>query len=324
MISGFALRVDGGVQTFNTIEQAVEQANRQGATFWIDLDKPTVEELSGIGEALGLNSEALEDCLEGEQRPRLDEFEDHIFLLLYGMVGPKESDAVGPRQLTAFCGRNYLITAHVAPLRTIQNMKKRCERRPDRVLSEGIDALLHSIIDGMADVYVGLADQYEERVDELEDRSLEPDVEQDVLQEAVAFRKELVGLRHLALSQRELLTPLSSGDCDYVSDSLGVRFSHVRDHLTKVIELIDSQRERLSMVRDNYHTALANRTNEIMKTLTLFATLVLPLSLIAGVYGMNVELWPPADSPSSFYIILVGMAAAAALLLYYFRRKYWI
>lgn len=324
MVSGFALLSDGGVRKIETVDQAVEVIHQQGVKTWVDLEAPTPEDLQRIGTALGLDAGPLDDCLAGEQRPRLDDFDSYIFLVLYGMAGPEQTDVVAPRKLAAFCGGDYVLTVHVDPLRTTRAVQQRCERQAARLLGHGADFLLYSIIDGMADVYLQLAEDHERRVELLEDASLEPDVDKSVLAQANALRRELIELRQLSVAQRDLLTPIAAGEYDHIADSLELRFSHVRDHLSKVIEVIDAMRERLGMVHDNYHTALANHTNDIMKTLTLFATVMLPLSLIAGIYGMNVPLWPSSHNPAGFWGILGAMAVIAAGLAIYFRRKYWL
>lgn len=324
MISGFALVPDGSVLKLASVDEAAELASRDGTVTWIDLAEPSEAEVRAVGEAFRLDQGALADCLYGEQRPRIDEFEDHIFLVFYGMLGPGEADVVNPRKLAAFCGSRFLITVHQEALRTIRALRDRCERHAGQVLNCGADFMLYSIVDGMVDNYLKLTDLHESRVEQLEERSLVEDVGPSILPQTVAARRELIDLRQLAVSQREMLTPVAKGEFDCISDALEQRFSHVRDHLTTVIESIDALRERLNGVRENYHAALADRTNAIVKTLTVFAAVLLPLTLIAGIYGMNLPLWPPADHPAAFWGVLGAMLLIALGLLFYFRRRYWL
>ena len=178
--------------------------------------------------------------------------------------------------------------------------------------------------DAMVDNYQVAADRYEDQLEELEDRSLEPDVSDSILTELQPVRRQMLELRRLAASQRELITPIASGECDYISDNLEQRFSHVRDHLTKVVETIDAQRELLSGVRDNYESRLSQRMNQTVKTLTIFASVLLPLSLIAGIYGMNVPLWPHTDHPLFFWCLLGVMLLLALSMVRLFRRRKWL
>jgi magnesium transporter len=131
----------------------------------------------------------------------------------------------------------------------------------------------------------------------------------------------LLELRRVAASQREMMQPVARGDYDYITEALEHRFGQVRDHLEKVVGQIDTLRERIYGIRDNYHSALALRSNDIMKALTIFAAILLPCSVIAGVYGMNLPLWPPPEHPWSFWFVLGLMIVIPGALLYLFRRK---
>jgi magnesium transporter len=324
MISGFARLPDGTVQAVGSVKQAAEIASRDGVVVWIDFEDPSDADLHDLGEAFQLDKAALEDCLYGEQRPRIDEYENYIFLVLYGMVGPEERDVINPRKLAAFCGARFLITAHREALRTIRTIRGRCERHALQLLSRSADFLLYTLIDGMVDNYLRVAEEHEMHIEALEEASLAEPIDDSILTKTVTSRRELIDLRQLAVSQRDLLAPIAKGEFDYISESLEQRFSHVHDHLTTVIEQIDGLRERLNGVRENYHAALADRTNAIIKTLTLFATVLLPLSVVTGIYGMNLWLWPSPESPIGFWGVLGAMFVLAAALLFYFRRRYWL
>lgn len=192
------------------------------------------------------------------------------------------------------------------------------------MLAQGVDFILYAILDGVVDNYAVVAESYELRLEQLEEASLQTDADGGFLADAARLRHELLDLRRLAFSLRELVMPLADGECDYISGTLALRFRHVCDHLTQVIELTDVQRERLHGVRDNYHMTLTARTNIIMRTLTLFASIMLPLSFVAGVYGMNLPLWPPPHSPWTFWGVLGVMAGIATILLLWFRQRKWL
>ena len=324
MIEGFARLHDGTCTTLTSRDDFAAVWADDQARVWVDLAEPGESELRGVGELVGLDGASLEDCLHGEQRPRLDEFEDHIFIVLYGLVGLDDPHAFDPRKLAAFCGDRFLITVHREPLRTVRQVLDHCKRHTAATLAKGVDAVLYSIIDGMVDKYTVVADRFDQDIERLEDASLDPAVDEGILAASATSRRDLLHLRSLATSQRELLAPVAKGMYDYVSESLEQRFSHVSDHLTQVIDQVDALRERLSGIRDNYQTALASRTNAIVMTLTIFATIMLPLTFIAGVYGMNLPLWPPPDHPLSFWGVMAAMAIVAVVLLVYFRRRKWL
>lgn len=300
-----------------------EVAARQDVRLWIDLTTPTEDEVRRVGKLLRLDEVALDDCLSGEQRPRIDEFDEYIFLMVYGVVAPGRDDVV-PRKLSIFCGARFLVTIHEEPLRTIETLFSRYDRNPASALSTGVDALMFRIIDGIVDNLYREVDRYEERVEEIEDASLEAHVSDEVLVDSSVIRRELLPLRSLAASTRELLLPMARGDYDYVSKSLKSNFSHVEDHLMQVMESIDTMRDHLIAIRENYQSAVATQTNEVMKILTIMATVMLPPTLIAGIYGMNLKLWPSDDHPAGFLAVLIVMIALSIGLVSYFRWRKWI
>lgn len=323
MFTGFARQPEGATEVLGSIEDLAKAWAVTGTTVWVDFEAPTEDDLWALDRIIDVDDSSLEDCLTGEQRPRIDEFEDYLFMVFYGLLAA-DADEFSPRKLSVFLGPRFLITVHHEPLRTLADVRERCRKNPSQTLSRGVDFVLFNLIDGMVDRYVQVAEGYEERIDDLEEASIAPEVDESVLEDSAAMRHQLLDLRRLAMSQRDLLTPLAKGEYEYISESLEQRFRHVCDHLTTVIEQTDSLREHLANVRENYHTALTNRTNEIVKRLTLLATVMLPLTLIAGIFGMNVPLWPVPDHPASFWAILLAMGLFAGGLLRYFRRIRWM
>jgi magnesium transporter len=323
MLTAFVYTAAGSLEKADSIEAIVSAWQQPEVRVWIDVESAGEQELFALRDVFDLDAESLQDCLEGEQWPRIDEFEEHIFLVLYGLFGLKERGEVDPHKLAVFCGARFLVTVHRQPLLTVRQVKARCGRHPEHVLGKGVDFVLCSIIDLMVDNYLRVADRYQERLDGLEDESFSPDVGAGLLSQLADLRRDLLELRRLATSQRDLLRPLIHGEYDFVSSSLSQQFHHVQDHLSQVIDTVNSLRELLGGVYQNYHSALTNRTNETMKVLTIYAGILLPLTVIAGIYGMNLPI-PAADQPWSFWVVL-GLMGGISLLLYaHFRRRKWI
>ena len=185
--------------------------------------------------------------------------------------------------------------------------------------------MLFEIIDTMVDYYLRVVDRYEDRLEALEEQSFDIDVDEEVLEEAAELRRDLLELRRLAVAQRQLLLPVAKGEYDFVSETLGQQFSHVCDHLSQVIDTVDSLRETIVSIRDNYHAALTRRTNEIMKVLTLYAAIMLPLTLIAGHLRHESAALAAVGSPAQ----LLGRAGGRwcrlpVFMLVYFRRRKWL
>ena len=324
MFTAYARLADGTPRTLEAAPELAELLSEREAAVWIDLEQPSEEEIQAVDAVIDLDDEAWNDCLHGEQRPRVDEYENYIFLIVYGLLALEQAADRRLCKLAVFCGDRFLVTVHREPVPTIEHFRVRGQQHAAQLLQHGVDHLLYSILDRMVDNYLGVSEAYEERLEELEDRSQDPAVDDSVLRELSELRRGLLELRRFATSQIQLLEPISEGEYDYISETLGRQFAHLRDHLLKVVEQVDGLRELANGVRDNYHTALAMRTNVIMRTLTVFAAVLLPLSLIAGIYGMNLPLWPKGDHPASFWWVIGAMAAIAGGLLYYFSKKRWI
>ena len=271
MFTAFARLPDNTVRRLESVETLADVWETHDTVVWVDLEEPTEGEVRALDRIIRVDEAALEDCLHGEQRPRIDEYDDYVFVVLYGAVAPEPSSGFDPRKLAIFCGKQFLITVHREPVRTIGAIRQRCDRHPERTLADGVDVLLYQLIDMMVDNFVDLADMYESRLEKLEEKSLARSVDESVLE-----------------------------------------------------DLLDLRRDLLAGVRDNYHTALAVRSNDIMKTLTVFAVVLLPLSVIAGIYGMNLPVWPPEENPLSFWGVVGVMVAMGGGLMLYFKRRGWL
>ncbi|MCC7292640.1 MAG: magnesium transporter CorA family protein [Phycisphaerales bacterium] len=324
MFTAFARFPDGTAEQVASLEVLGPAWAKDGVTLWVDLEAPTPAEVEQIHVISALDGASLEACLRSDQRPRIEEFEKYLFIVMYGAFAPHEGTDFQPRRVAAFCGSRFLLTIHEEPLRSISTMRERCSRVGHQLLARGPDYLLYDIIDMMVDRYVEVTEHYERLVEHLEEESLDEEIDAGIIQMVSKMHRELLGLRRAATGKRDLITPVARGEYDHISETLGQRFSHLRDHLVQVIETIGTLRERLDGVRDNYHSALATRTSEVMRVLTVYAAILLPMSVIAGIYGMNLQTWPHADHPMGFWGVLVLMCLVGASMLGYFRWKKWL
>lgn len=324
MFAAFARLSDGSTRRVENMESLRALWANPGSHFWLDLEAPTVEELADLDTVVDLDDLALADCLAGEQFPRIDEYENYLFAVLYGAFGPPQGQPFEPRKLAAFLGSRFLITIHRDHLRTVAMLRERATRHPEQVMRQGVDALFCTTIDHMTNNYLLASERYAERCDDMEEDALVAPVAPDLLQKVSELRRELLEIRRVAAAQRELMGPLAQGEYDYVSEDLSAKFSRVREHLASAIERIDGMRERLRGVVDAYHTSIATHTNQVIRTLTIFATLMLPLTVITGIFGMNVPLGWLGQHPASIWVVLGGMGVFGGVLVYCIRRWGWL
>ena len=325
MIKGYVLGEGRESLRVNSAEAVAEAYASPETVLWVDVEQPAEGELAALRDIFGFAQEAIEDCVSGEQRPRVDEFADHVFFIVYGVFGAEDGEGeLSPRKLGIFCAQRYVVTVHAQSMRTISTLRRRAASQKAQLLRRGVDHLLYVIIDAVVDNYVLLVEAFQDRLERLEEKSLDPDVDRSLLADLSDLRRDLVNMRRLAASHRDMLQEIVDGEYELISEALEQKFDHVLDHLLKAQELLDGLREIMYGVRDNYHSTLSNRLNEVMKTLTIFASILLPLSLISGLLGMNIEIWPTAETPYAFEAVVALMVIIALGMLYFFRRRKWL
>jgi magnesium transporter len=290
--------------------------------FWLDLSDPTPEEIERLGDLFKLHPLAIQDTLHFGQRPKLDEFENYVFIVFYGMraQGPRDHVLV---ETHMFLSGNYMITVHREPLPALSEQRSQIHGRV--IHSEQF--VVYRVLDALTDTFFPPLEAMDDEIDELEDGILAaPTATQ--LQRIFELKRELVAMRKVITPQRDLL----ARGIDTISDLPGFKlderdyFRDVYDHLIRISDLIDTYRDLLAGALDAYLTTVANRQNEVMKQLTIIATIFLPLSFLTGFFGMNFafQVNNVQHSLLSFLLLAVGgCAASVAVLWVYFRRKRW-
>ncbi len=293
-------------------------ANQAIEWCWIDVLHPDEETMRELERRYGLHPLAIEDSIHPQLRPKIDADGPTFFLVwltpFYGEAGELRT-----REIDVFMGDGYLITVHYEPLKAIDAAAAEAAR----IMSRGQDWLLHAIIDHMVDSVLPVVDKLGDDLDDVEDSMLgEP--RRSELAKLYTIRRQLVALRRIVGPERDLLRSLAR-ERDVLSEAAYRYFQDIGDHLARVEDSIETYREVAAAVMDIYLSAQSNRMNEIMKALTVVATIFMPLTLISGIYGMNVVrgMWPPVGSLWSFWAVCGGMAAIALAMSVYFRRKNW-
>jgi magnesium transporter len=290
---------------------------------WVDIQDPVQEEIEPLlEERFGFHELAAEDSLSPSTLPKYDKFTTHDFLIFRTVDVNISSHASETYKIAAFLGRNFLFTIHRRPLPAIDNV---CNRLPGdrRILERGPDFLLYSIVDEMVDAYFPLLEQIEEAVDDLQDRIFNR-AEEEHLDELLHLKRDVNVLRRHSLPQRELLNQISRGAAQFVQQEHLIYFRDAYDHMYRISETIDIDREQMTGTMDAYLSVVANRTNEIMKVLTIFSAVMLPLTLIAGIYGMNFEHMPELKWVRGYPFALSLMLVTAVLMLGWFTFRGWI
>jgi magnesium transporter len=290
---------------------------------WVDIQEPVQEVIEPLlEERFGFHELAAEDTLSPNTLPKYDSFSNYDFFIFRTVDVNLSEHQSETYKIAAFLGSNFLFTVHRRPMRAIDDIRNRLAG-DRRLIERGPDFLLYSVVDQMVDAHFPLVEQIEEAVDDLQDRIFES-ADDLHLDELLHLKRDLGVLRRHTLPQRELLNQISRGDARFVQRQHLIYFRDVYDHMFRISETIDVDRDQMTATMDAYLSVVANRTNETMKVLTIFSAIMLPLTLIAGIYGMNFDHMPELRWLHGYPFALGLMISIALLMIGWFWRKGWI
>ena len=293
------------------------------ATHWIDLEDPTVKEATILEDPFHFHPLAIEDCLSEVHHPKIDDFDTYIFAILHGIRFDAPTDSFITRELDIFLGPNYLITHHNGPMRSITAVRDQCDKNLQAALPRGVDFLLHAILDQMFEHYFPSLDAIEDKIQMVQVEVFE-NPSRETLDRIFALKKDVMQLRRICLPQREIINRLARADFKVVSARAAIYFRDIYDNLYRIVEGSMSYQDMTQSTMDAYLSAISNRLNETMKRLTVISAVLMPLTVITGVYGMNFEFMPELHWRYGYPFALGLMAAAASSLVWFLKRKNWI
>jgi magnesium transporter len=288
---------------------------------WIDVLHPTEEEMKRLGDKYGLHKLAIEDCLHLDQRPKLEEYPNHQFIVLQGFT----TSAQDVCELTLhehhfFLGPDWLISVHELPFEGLDSVRQRVQIEPQATIGRGVDMLLYLLTDALVDRNFPILDKFNDELEDLESAVFE-NPKKEHLQRIFEMKRALVALRRVLSPQRDVLGFLAKRGIPNVGERTALYFRDVYDHLVRLYEQIDAGRDLLGNVMDGYLSMVANRTNDITKQLTIFSTIFLPLSFITGFFGQNFEF---LSHRGFFWLMMASVVALPVGLMFWFRSKQWI
>jgi magnesium transporter len=299
----------------------VQRRLDEGAFFWLDLHQPTADEIAMLEELLALHPLAVEDVSHFGQRPKLDDYDDVALLVVYGA----NADRDGLVEVHCFLSARYLITVHRDDCPSFEELRRRSARQP--FLNKQNAGVLHAVIDALVDSFFPELTKLDDRIDHLESAMVHRPTD-DQLQEIFHLKRRLIGWRKVVTAQRDLFAGLVAGVVELPGLQVGADhyYRDVYDHLIRISDLIDSYRDLLSGAMDLYLSTVSNRLNEVMKRLTIVATIFMPLTWLTGFFGMNFPWLVRAIGGWPMFILL-GLATqvtAVVIMVVFFRRRGWM
>jgi magnesium transporter len=309
-----------GMPTEGSASDLVDLLAEPGTT-WIDMRAPADDEFEAVNKQFHWHPLAIDDMRVETHLPKVDDFGDHLLIVAHA-VSLDERGRFDTAEMEIFVGQNYLVTHHDAQVRPIENLLERC-RRNHLIASRGPAFLLYLLLDGMADVYMPYLDTLDQRVNELEDAIVKrPDPATQ--SQIYGLKRDVITLRRILLPQADVVRRLGRGEFPILPESSQMYFRDVHDHLYRVSEAANSYRDLLTAALDSYLSAMSNEMNKVMKVLTVFASIFIPLTFMAGIWGMNFQRMPELNDPYAYPIALGSMVGVGVGLFWFFRRKRWL
>jgi magnesium transporter len=292
-----------------------------GERLWVDVASPSVEELALLRDRFDLHPVAIDSCLRVDQRPKLEEYRGQLFVVLHKLVLPESaSEQLTSLELHAFLGEGYLLTIQDAELPEVETVRRRFVSEPE-LRERSMAYAYYLVCERLSHFNFDALDTLFDTIEDIEDSVLKQ-ADDDALPELFAAKRRLAAARRLVVPQREVVSLLLESGTPFVDERARPYFRRVLDVLMRMAEAIDTQREILSNVLDAHLSLVSNRTNDIMKSLTLLSAIFLPLSFVTGFFGQNFTHLPFDNVPLMWGGLSVCLLVPAGMLLWFKSRKW--
>jgi magnesium transporter len=307
-------------------EPRVAELDAHGLT-WIQLDAPRSEDATALAERFGWHPLDLEDVLSKRQRPKIDEYQDegYLFVVLQFPVYDKAVQRLNAAELDLFVGQNYLVTLPNVELLPVTRLFRRCqddEELRDQLFSKGSGYLLYHILDDLFDYCFPILDKIGHKLDSIEDDMFEKRAE-DVVRDISNVKQEIISYRKIIKPERSTLRLLERHMERFLPEELELYFDDIVDASERIWDLLDNFKEVIEGLESTNESVISHRQNDILRILTVFSVVLLPLTLITGIFGMNVR-FPGFGTAAAWWGVVGGMVAVLAGLLGFFRYKRWL
>jgi magnesium transporter len=306
-----------------TIEECFVFKDQPTVT-WVNVDGlHQIEILEKLGECYGFHPLVLEDILNTDQRPKIDDYEDYLYIVLKMLHDKGKGGQVEAEQISLILGPNFVFSFQESGGDVFDPIRERIRNGKGRIRKMGADYLAYTLLDAVVDYYFVVLEQLGERIEVLE-TELVTNPETRTLREIQTLKREMIYLRKAVWPLREVVAALERGESPLFQKSTVVYLKDVYDHIIQVIDSIETFRDMLSGMLDIYLSSISNRLNSVMKVLTIIATVFMPLTFLAGVYGMNFKHMPELEWPWGYPLVWAVMIGIGVSMVVYFKKKKWM
>jgi magnesium transporter len=307
----------------DSIDECFQYIGRSGKT-WINIDGiHEVGIIEKIGHNLHLHPLVLEDILNTDQRPKLDDYEDYLFICAKMLTYDSENSRLNVENISLVLSSDYVISLQEVEGDIFDPIRERLRKGKGRIRKEGHDYLAYTLLDAIVDNYFTVLEKIGEEIESLEEEVIS-DPDERTVEGIHHLKRELIFLRKSVWPLREVVNTLDRGESPIVQDGTRVFLRDVYDHTIQVMDTTETFRDMVSGMLDVYLSSISNRMNQVMKVLTIIATIFIPLTFIAGIYGMNFKYMPELELKWAYPLVLGCMLVIGIIMLIWFRRKRWL
>jgi len=301
------------------------QTIAHGKLTWVNIERPTAADIEYLQKRYDFHSLDYEDVLSKIQRPKIDEYEDYLFIVMHFPVYDKSRRVTTPSEVDIFIGAGYFITIHDGRLKPLLDFFAACEgdeTARERYMGRSAGHLLYQVLDRLVDYCFPILDRVVDNIDEIEEQAFSEDV-RAVVRDISVVRRDLIALRRIIKPQIPIIANLEHRDRDFLHEGLDVYFGDVADAVNRIWDVLEDYKKVVEVLSDTVDILTSYRINEVMRVLTTISVILLPLTLLTDIYGMNIDL-PLDENPWAWAIILGFMGLLVLGMLSYFRRKNWL
>jgi len=291
---------------------------------WINIDGlHQVDIIEKLGKRFELHPLILEDVLHTEQRPKYEDFDKYIFIVLRMLGYNEQIQVVESEQVSLILGTNFVISFQERIGDVFDHIRERLRNAKGRIRKMGPDYLCYTLMDAIVDNYFAVLERFGERIESMEEELVTNPTEK-TLQQIHTLKREMLFLRKSVWPLREVISVLQRSESSLITESTGIYLRDVYDHTIQVIDTVESYRDMVSGMLDIYLSSISNKMNAVMKVLTIIATIFIPLTFVAGIYGMNFENMPELKWRWGYGAVWLVMIVVAAIMMVFFRKKKWL
>ncbi|MEL7662930.1 MAG: magnesium/cobalt transporter CorA [Methanosarcina mazei] len=307
-----------------TVDECQELKGQPGMNLWINVDGlDQIGIIEKLGGYFGVHPLTLEDVLNTGQRPKMEDYDSYIYAVLKMMLLDEEREEILIDQVSIIFGTNYILSFQEKEGDAFNPIRDRLKNSASRLRKNGVDLLAYSLIDAVVDNYFLILEHFGEEIEDLEEQLI-VDPMPETLKAIQKYKRDMITLRRSVWPLRELINSLQRTESQLIKESTQIYLRDVYDHTIQVIDSIEAFRDILSSMVDVYLSSLSHRMNDIMKVLTIIATIFIPLTFIAGVYGMNFEYMPELKWRWGYPAVMFAMTILGISMFLYFKKRRWV